>query len=212
MDTGYPISVIEFFLAGVIALNKEQPNEVRNQPPDFVFKQIRLHDEYHPTKLDFSEASRMINPALKTALTWKGDIKSDKKLGDTYQQCKHDVENAKNDTKKFVASLCGAEITGYMAALFASDRRGDRIVPTPACKKEVEHIYDELNAAKTACIDRSTSPLDAGKKFVSLVEDGLAGKKTYFESLASPDNLLKLKGYGAAGEFSLWTRTFCPPN
>lgn len=113
-----------------------------------------------------------INPGLLD-LRWR-DILGAKSLVShkgKYEQCKADIETAKGRRSAFKATRCGAEITGFIAGLYASDHVHEPKASSAAqCAKPIERLYNSINPAKTMCVKRTTDPLYVARVFVENYE------------------------------------------
>lgn len=93
----------------------------------------------------------------------KGLVSHEKK----YKQCLKDIEEFGKKPTEFKGSKCGAEVSGFIAGLYASDHL-DKPSQTPIaqCVKPIERLYSSVNPRKTMCVKKSTHPLYVARVFV----------------------------------------------
>lgn len=88
-----------------------------------------------------------------------------------YKRCVKEIEEFKDDPVGFRGTRCGAEVSGFIAGLYASDHlNGPTQTPKPECKKQIERLYNSVNPRETMCVKSSTHPLYVAKVFVENYE------------------------------------------
>ena len=114
------------------------------------------------------EAPFAINPALmKLNLMDFMKAKASMTLKAKYNRCKKDVAAAKGNPKTFLATKCGAEISGYISGVYSTQHlQKNRAEPAPQCKKEINRLYKNLDVGKTMCVGYDTNPLWVAEIFL----------------------------------------------
>ena len=114
------------------------------------------------------EAPFAINPALmKLNLMDFMKAKASMTLKAKHNRCKKDVAAAKGNPKTFLATKCGAEISGYISGVYSTQHlQKNRAEPAPQCKKEINRLYKNLDVGKTMCVGYDTNPLWVAEIFL----------------------------------------------
>lgn len=100
-----------------------------------------------------------------------------------YKQCQADIEAAKGDRAAFKATKCGAEITGFIAGLYASDNVYTPVqTPSKQCAKQIDRLYNGLNPAKSMCVKKNTDPLYIARIFTENFEF-IGGAPGFFDGM-----------------------------
>jgi hypothetical protein len=84
-----------------------------------------------------------------------------------YERCQKDVEYAAGDSKKFLETKCGAEISGYISGLHSTQHlQKNRANLSPECKKPIDRLYKSLDVTQSMCVAYDTNPLRVAEIFL----------------------------------------------
>lgn len=150
------------------------------------------------TSYPTQEPPFVINPALvKTNLKDFFEARKGMTIAAKYERCKKDVETAGGDSKKFLSTKCGAEISGYISGVHATQHlQKNRTESTPECTKQIDRIYKNLDVTKTMCVSYDTNPLWVAEIFL-----------TKYPEIKNPENLP-----GGIGNLIMFKGFLCAEN
>lgn len=131
-----------------------------------------LSELLQPGKLCDSLPAPKSDVEISSALLKLGwaDIFSVKKLVShqkKYDQCVSDIEEFGDSPTAFKGSRCGAEVSGFITGLHASDHLDAPIKqPAEQCTKQIERLYNSVNPRETMCVKKTTHPLYVARVYV----------------------------------------------
>jgi hypothetical protein len=117
---------------------------------------------------ELKDAPFPVNPELmKMNLTDFMTAKASMTYSAKYERCRKDVLFAAGDSKKFLGTKCGAEISGYISGLHSTDHlQENRTEPSKQCKKPIDRLYNSMDVTKTMCVPYDTNPLRVAEIFI----------------------------------------------
>ncbi len=150
--------------------------------------------------------STKLSPALTSVGSIKDmpEIRKNFILPVKYTGCVADLEAAGDDPKKFKATRCGAEITGFITGLYSTAHlQKGRAEPSASCKKQIDRVYRSLNITEGMCVTSAAQPLSVARAFIEKYEtlDPKEIKKSYGLKIDTPP--------GAIGYFLSSNRLLC---
>lgn len=122
-----------------------------------------LCDALPAPKSDVPVSDALLDLGWRDVFGVKGLVSHD----DKYEQCVADIKEFGDNPSKFKGSRCGAEVSGFIAGLYASDHlKGPSQTPAAQCVKPIERLYASVNPRKTMCVKPKTHPLYVARVFV----------------------------------------------
>lgn len=80
--------------------------------------------------------------------------------------CTTDIKRSKLKPTAFKATLCGAEILGFVSGMRSTAHlQENRTQAAPSCKKPIQRLYDGLDVGQTMCVRQNTDPLLVARIF-----------------------------------------------
>lgn len=145
-----------------------------------------------------------INPALLET-GWQDYLKMKDvvSLESKYEQCREDLAGTGGQKDAFSLTRCGAEISGFLAALRSTAHLKSKKKPAGTCAKQMKRLYDSFDAAETMCVSHETSPARAARLFLQRVENMNEKQRRRYQGFTG------LKALGAIGYETIYSGRMC---